>query len=198
MNNLLLATSTLGYTYNSASHTLTNDSDKQEKYALSIEQEVRYNKKSAKYLRFQSDNEKINYHGERIAFVLSDKNILGYARFHRSDVPCAKLGLPKIEESKTIALAFINHIAPDLKQNMKILWIKPHNEYIKPENEEICLTGMKVKCRDINTGLYFWVIIGANQQIMTFERDIQWITFPGKRGTEKWLDDAWVLENKPF
>ncbi len=30
---------------------------------------------------------------------------------------------------------------------------------------------------------------------MVSERDISWITFPGHRGTEKWLHDSWLVEN---
>lgn len=197
MKNLLFVTAALGYAYEPIDENLTNNTS-QEKYFLTIYQKVRYNKEYVKYFRFQPISEKVNYHGERISLILAGKKLLGFARFHKRDMASTQQRLPSVEESKKIALAFIHQVAPELTQNMKILWVKPHDEYIKLEHKEICLTGMKVKCRELNTGLYFWVIIGVNKQIMAFERDIQWITFPGKRATEKWLDDTWALENKPF
>ena len=39
-------------------------------------------------------------------------------------------------------------------------------------------------------------VFGANDKVMVFERDIVWITFPGRRKTEKWLHDQWLMEQK--
>lgn len=201
MKSLFFIIASLGFNYDLSGDIPKISNEKNKGYSLSIEQKVKYNDGYAKIFRFQQSDNKINYHGERISFILSDKKLLGFAKFSVEDVVSSKKELPTADESKKIALKFIEEFAPDLTQHMKVLWIKPHDEYIRligKENDNIRITGMKVKCRDLDSGLYFWVIIGADKQIMTFERNIKWITFPGKRGTEKWLDDAWVLENNPF
>jgi hypothetical protein len=38
------------------------------------------------------------------------------------------------------------------------------------------------------------IIVGADRKVMVFERDIRWMSFPGHRGTEKWLHDSWLAE----
>ncbi len=120
------------------------------------------------------------------------------AIFNAKDIIRNQSQLPTKKQSEEIAKKFIQEVAPDLTENMNILWIEPHEELIIYNNKQSTITGMKVKCRDLRTGLYFWVIVGADKQIMAFERNIKWIVFPGKRGTEKWLDDNWVMHNDPF
>lgn len=59
------------------------------------------------------------------------------------------------------------------------------------------LRGMKVKMRNKSDGLYFWVIVGADKKVMTFERDIYWQNRPyGHRRTEMWLHDQYLIKNK--
>jgi len=55
---------------------------------------------------------------------------------------------------------------------------------------------MKVKIRNTADGRWLWVIVGSDRKVMAFERDVVWITFPGHRGTEKWLHDSWPLMQK--
>jgi hypothetical protein len=50
---------------------------------------------------------------------------------------------------------------------------------------------MKVKMHHDN-GLYGWVIVGSDGQVITFERDIAWDAGEGRRGTQMWLHDAWI------
>lgn len=105
--------------------------------------------------------------------------------------------LPTKEKAREIALNFLREMAADLLPRMEISWIKPHDETIhvlrNGQREAITLTGMKVKARNLADGRWFWVIVGANDRVMVFERDIVWITFPGRRKTEKWLHDEWLM-----
>lgn len=105
--------------------------------------------------------------------------------------------LPTKEKAREIALNFLREMAADLLPRMEISWIKPHDETIhvlrNGQREAITLTGMKVKARNLADGRWFWVIVGANDRVMVFERDIVWITFPGCRKTEKWLHDEWLM-----
>ncbi len=198
METLLLLVSIFGFDYDLENKILRSQTKKDKIYYQVIYHEVKYNQDYVKLFRFQESNEKVNYHGERVSFVVSEEKLLGFARFSAEDHISAQNELPSVEQSQEIALDFIKKIASDLESNMKILWIKPHDEYINIEKKDIRITGMKVKCKDLSTGLYFWVIIGKDKRIIAFERNIKWIVFPGKRGTEKWLDDNWLLANNTF
>lgn len=119
--------------------------------------------------------------------------------FVRIDLDLVGGQLPSREETQAIAMDFLRNAAPDLLPGMKISWIEPHDEPMRVtrngRTEDLTLTGMKVKMRNSADGLWMWVIVGADRKVMVFERDINWITFPGRRGTEKWLHDSWLAEN---
>ncbi|KZM50669.1 hypothetical protein OA90_08530 [Labrenzia sp. OB1] len=106
--------------------------------------------------------------------------------------------LPSRDEARAIALNFLEDAAPDLLTSLKISWIEPHDETIsftrQGKTRPVTLTGMKVKMQNRADGRWMWVIVGSNRRVMIFERDIVWITFPGHRGTEKWLHDSWLDE----
>lgn len=134
--------------------------------------------------------------GEHFSSVVAANGTLkGFANISLDLVNTA---LPSPERSEEIALAFLKEHAPELLPRMKISWVKPHDEPIRVERngryETETLTGMKVKARNLADGLWFWVIVGADENPMVFERDITWITFPGHRKTEKWLHDSWLKE----
>ncbi|HEV7320428.1 MAG TPA: hypothetical protein VGO04_17660 [Ensifer sp.] len=107
--------------------------------------------------------------------------------------------LPTREEAQAIAMDFLRNAAPDLLPVLDISWIDRHDEPLRVtrngREENLTLAGMKVKMRNTADGLWMWVIVGADRKVMVFERDIHWIRFPGHRGTEKWLHDAWLVEN---
>lgn len=134
--------------------------------------------------------------GEHFSTVIADNGRLkGFARI---DLDLVGGQLPSREETQAIAMDFLREAAPDLLPGMKISWIEPHDEPLRVtrngRTEDLTLTGMKVKMRNSADGLWMWVIVGADRKVMVFERDINWITFPGHRGTEKWLHDSWLVE----
>lgn len=134
--------------------------------------------------------------GEHFSTVIADNGRLkGFARI---DLDLVGGELPSREETQAIAMDFLRDAAPDLLPGMKISWIEPHDEPLRVtrngRTEDLTLTGMKVKMRNSADGLWMWVIVGADRKVMVFERDINWITFPGHRGTEKWLHDSWLVE----
>lgn len=142
----------------------------------------------------RSDGRNPTLGGEHFSTVVSSSGVLkGFA--HMS-LDMAGQPLPTRERSESIARAFLQQHAPDLLPGMKISWIEPHDEPIKVKRgervETIKLTGMKVKARNLADNKWFWVIVGANEHPMVFERDIVWISFPGHRKTEKWLHDSWL------
>jgi len=108
--------------------------------------------------------------------------------------------LPDKEASERVARNFLQQYAPDLLSGLELHWIAAHDESIRIHHrgkaETVTLTGMKVKMRNKHDGLWFWVILGGDGQVMIFERDIYWISFPGKRRTEKWLHDSFLAKGK--
>ncbi|MEM8534639.1 MAG: hypothetical protein AAGF95_27600 [Chloroflexota bacterium] len=95
------------------------------------------------------------------------------------------------EEAQQVAETFLANVAPDLTGTLTILWIEPHDETLMADDKTTIVTCMKVKCRQAS-GNYAWVIVGSEERVMTFERDIVWNTDMSVRTTEKWLHDSWL------
>lgn len=152
---------------------------------------------AAELVRYErADGRNSGFGGEHFSTVTaSNGRLKGFARI---DLDLVDHDLPSREEAQTIAMDFLQKQAPDLLPGMKLSWIEPHDEPLRVirngQTEDLTLTGMKVKMRNTADGRWFWVIAGADRKVMVFERDIHWITFPGHRGTEKWLHDSWILE----
>ncbi|MEI3852880.1 MULTISPECIES: hypothetical protein [Ensifer] len=159
---------------------------------------VTLDRQGAELVRYQrTDGRNAALGGEHFSTVIAaDGRLKGFARI---DVALVGGQLPTREETHAIAMDFLRDAAPDLLPVLKISWIEPHDEPLRVarngRTEDLTLTGMKVKMRNTADGLWMWVIVGADRKVMVFERDISWITFPGHRGTEKWLHDSWLVEN---
>lgn len=165
-------------------------------YILVKQQDVVVNDAPASLFRYQpKSNSEYGLMGEHFSYV-ADKNgkLKGFVNL--SEKISDSDNLPSKDESKQSAISFLKTYAPDLLENMEVHWVKPHDETIQVKTgnttKEIVITGMKVKCRNLNDGLWFWVIVNHEKQAYVFERDIEWINFPGKRKTEKWLHDQWL------
>jgi hypothetical protein len=132
--------------------------------------------------------------GEHASFVLApDGRLKGFTRM---DASLAGAPLPSREAARATALEFMRNHAPDLVANHEVHWVERHDETIRTATGGAMVSGMKVKMRNTADRLWMWVIVGPSGQVVTFERDIVWITMPGRRGTEKWLHDAWVSANE--
>ena len=136
--------------------------------------------------------------GEHFSTIIAaDGTLKGFANI---SLDLVNAPLPSPQRSEEIARSFLKEHAPELLPRMKLSWVKPHDEPIMIErngrSEIVKLTGMKVKARNLADGLWFWVIVGADEQPMIFERDITWINFPGHRKTEKWLHDSWLKDKR--
>lgn len=172
-----------------------NDSD----WELRLQREVVVNSEPALLYRYErADNQNTGLYGEHLSLVSNEDGVLkGFVKYTKDH---QNQPLPTQDEALQVSEEFLERVAPDLLENRKVQWVEPHNEVIKIQNEskqlteELTITGMKVKSLNTETGLYFWTIVDANRQVFIFERDIKWITFPGKRGTEKWLHDSYLAE----
>ncbi len=146
----------------------------------------------------REDGRNSGLEGEHFSSVVSESGRLkGFAHI---SLDLVDRPLPSAERSEAIARAFLKEHAPDLLPKMEIHWVDTHDEPIRVERngrtETVALTGMKVKARNLEDRLWFWVIVGPDEQPIVFERDITWITFPGHRKTEKWLHDSWLKQQK--
>lgn len=156
---------------------------------------VRVDGKAAELVRHErADGRNGGLGGEHVSLVLGEGRLKGYARM---DGSLRSGELPSQEESRAIAMAFLSSHAPDLLSRLQISFIAPHDEPVRLDGQPATLTGMKVKMHNLADGRWFWVIVGADRQVMVFERDIVWANLQGRRQTEKWLHDAWLAENRP-
>lgn len=152
---------------------------------------------AAELVRYErSDARNAGLGGEHFSTVTAGNGRLkGFAHI---DLDLIGHDLPSRQDAQTIAMEFLQKQAPDLLPGMKLSWIEPHDDPLRVvrdgKAENLTLTGMKVKMRNTADGLWFWVIVGADRNVMVFERDIHWIRIPGHRGTEKWLHDSWLVE----
>lgn len=162
-------------------------------YQLSLQLDGFMDKKKVYIFRYQKEAAKVNLAHAHVSLVVDDAGKLkGITRMNPALESTAQVSKDKAE---AVARTFLAHYAPDLLENLKLQWVDPHEEVILTEaGKKVVLTGMKVKCRDSKTGLYFWVIVAADASVMVFERDINWNFIKGGRQTEKWLHDAWLAE----
>jgi hypothetical protein len=151
----------------------------------------------AQLIRYErADGRNRGVRGEHFSIVIDESGLLrGFARI---DAGLLGLNLPTKDEAQSIALDFLKEQSPDLLQNYHLFWVEAHDEPVRIFRQGNLiterLTGMKVKMQNEGDGLWFWTIVGPDRRVMVFERDIRWITFPGHRGTEKWLHDSWLIE----
>ncbi|MGL4439024.1 MAG: hypothetical protein ACRCUE_07110 [Bosea sp. (in: a-proteobacteria)] len=124
-------------------------------------------------------------------------NVQGVTKgFTRMDPALAGRQLPSASAARRTAITILERSAPDLLLRHEINWVKQHDERITVSGREITISGMKVKCRNLADGKYFWVIVGSDSELVTFERDIIWNFAAGYRKTQKWLHDTWLKDTK--
>ncbi|MDO5625189.1 MAG: hypothetical protein Q4G71_10925 [Pseudomonadota bacterium] len=130
--------------------------------------------------------------GEHFSVLLDERG--GLKGFANMSLAVAGQPLSSRERTEAVARAFLQEAAPDLLPRMRISWIEPHDETVRAASGPVTLTGMKLKARNTADGRWFWVIVGADERPLVFERDIVWINMPGRRQTEKWLHDDWLAQ----
>jgi len=131
------------------------------------------------------------YGGEHVTTVIGkdDGTIYGYTR---QTADFSADALPSREEAEQAAFRLLNSIDPAFAQGLATQWIDRHDETVADANgAPAIVSGMKVKTRH-TSGLYTWVIVGADNKIVTYERDVAWNTEHSRRQTAMWLHDAWV------
>lgn len=175
--------------------------------------------KAATLLRFQrSDDQNNILGGEHITciFDAETKQLLGYTRM-RGELTPNVADLTHQQALKT-ALTFLTRVAPDLIPaatnlpelntlekhermefspglhlgNVEIQWMDDHPELLTLNRQKTEIHGMKIKMYIPKYKLWAWVIVGCDNQVLTFERNISWDFDAMIRQTQMWLHDDWL------
>ncbi|WP_417235615.1 hypothetical protein [Arthrobacter sp.] len=94
--------------------------------------------------------------------------------------------------ARKIALDFLGEVDADYATGLRELWIDRHDEHINDaDGKPATVAGIKVK-NGHDSGLYAWVIVGEHGQVVTYERDVAWISAEARRHTHMWLHDQWI------
>ncbi|MFI7638303.1 hypothetical protein [Nonomuraea sp. NPDC049400] len=149
--------------------------------------EERHDDRDVTVIRHQPDGYRLG--GPHTSLVLdADGTILGFTRLQDGD----QGPLPRARRAEEIALRFLRQVAPDHAEGLTVNWVAQHDETVtRPDGTTETISGMKVKMHHDN-GLYSWVIVGPDETVLTYERDITWDSGQGRRGTQMWLHDSWV------
>ncbi len=160
-------------------------------FSLMLSRDVLVNKKEAKLVRYQPQNtQTVMFNTAHISLLLDKQNhLLGLTRMLPQ---FTTQQLPNKDQAQHIADQFIATYAQDLQGKLVTQWVDVHDETVQHQGRTLTLKGMKVKMRNQDDGLYTWVIIGYDQSIMVFERDIEWDFLRAGRKTQKWLHDSWL------
>jgi len=79
---------------------------------------------------------------------------------------------------------------------VQVYWINDHKELVTLYGKQEEVHGMKVKMYIPEQKLYIWVIVDKNNEVVVFERSINWDFVKGRRNTQMWLQDHWLLAQK--
>ncbi len=133
----------------------------------------------------------LNYGGEHTSFVVgvADDILYGYTR---QQAGYATGELPSPERARDIAVAFLTEVDRAFAEQLTVLWVDRHDETIRTAAGECTVAGMKVKARH-SDGRYAWVIVAADETVLTYERAITWDAEQSRRLTGMWLHDRWIV-----
>lgn len=169
--------------------------------------------KSALIVRYQASGSIEN--GEHVSVLLDPKThqLMGLTQMLGE---METLELPSPQNAMNIAVKFLAKQAPDLIgktehfdfsaeqndhvtfdetvpfENVSFQWVGHHDETINVNGKPTLIKGVKVKMHIPELGLWAWVIVGKNGEILTFERNISWDFKAQQRLTQMWLHSHWV------
>lgn len=139
-------------------------------------------------VRYQDDGCRLGAPQSSVVFD-AEGTVLGFTRLAE---PADGAKPPGDGESEEIALEFLDRVAPRYAEGLSVEWADRHDEIVTSAGgDAVTVSGTKVKMHHDN-GRYSWVVVGANGEILTYERDITWDSEQGRRGTQMWLHDSWI------
>ncbi|MGX1881271.1 hypothetical protein [Streptomyces sp. NPDC055287] len=145
--------------------------------------------RSVTVVRYEQDTTR-ELGGEHITTVVDAKGTLyGYTRM---TVAGARTPVPAEDKAQETAFNWLKGFAPDHADGLSVQWVDKHDEEIRDKaGAAHTVSGAKVKTHHKN-GLYTWMIVDGNGEIVTYERDIRWDGAANRRATQMWLHDKWI------
>lgn len=149
--------------------------------------EVR-NKEDVRVVRYNNPNDH-RLNNEHVVLVFgSDNRLISYNGYYEQSGD-----LPDDEESLKIAEGIFEKLDPKYARGLSFIRIDYQSRsFHSPDGKEITIPIKWVKFAHRN-GSYNWVSVGPNGSIVEMERESQWDYFRGRRKTEQWNLDDWVL-----
>lgn len=157
-------------------------------YEVSNEPKVR-NRENVTVIRYQ-DTDKIRPNNKHITIIIdNNEELISY-----NNVAFSEGGeMPTEQEALELATQTWSKILPYYARNLSFMRIDHQfREYTDQNGESIEIPVMWIKFAHQN-GTYNWVTIGPNNQIVEIERESEWNYMRGRRSTEMWNYDNWVL-----
>ncbi|GAA3252954.1 hypothetical protein LMG8520_2586 [Lactococcus lactis subsp. lactis] len=154
---------------------------------VSRKSELRNNKK-VDILRFQKDGA-FMLNGPRIIIVLSNNNLVSIKNL--TTLPVGKL--PDKLKAQKITQKVFSIANLEYSRNLSFIRIdKQQRTFINSQGELNQFPVLWIKYGHKN-GSYNWVTLGAEGTIIEMEFDSRWDYYNGRRKTEMWDNDDWVL-----
>lgn len=146
------------------------------------------NKKKVNIIRYQSQGIYL-HNGPRIIEVIEGKHLVSFKNL--TEIPEGKL--LSTERAKALAEKIVHKFNPTYAKGLTFMRIEQQKRSFIDENSvEQTFPVQWIKFAHRN-GSYNWVTLGANGKLVEMEIDSRWDYFHGRRQTEMWDNDDWVL-----
>ncbi|MBO1307913.1 hypothetical protein JZO70_17190 [Enterococcus sp. 669A] len=160
-------------------------------YQLVTESEEVRNKHVVTILRYQKDG-KFVYNGPRIIAVFQNDDLLSIKNL--TSVPEGKL--PGAERARELAESVFSKSNRSYARGLSFIRIEhQQRDFIDDDGKTHQFPVLWIKFAHRN-GSYNWVTLGANGTVVEMEVDSRWDYFRGRRKTEMWDNDDWVLAHE--
>ncbi|GLF99337.1 hypothetical protein [Streptomyces yaizuensis] len=151
--------------------------------------EEKHEDRAVTVVRYEQGTER-TIGGEHITSVVDGEGtLLGYTRM---TLDAAGSSVPSSSTAEKAAFDWMERFVPEHSAGLSVQWVDQHDEEVRDESgAKHTISGAKVKSHHEN-GLYTWVIVDDEGEVISYERDIRWDGSAGRRATQMWLHDKWI------
>lgn len=157
---------------------------------VSVENKIRNNKEISIY-RLQN-NKEFSLNGPRITLILNKAQSI--ESFKNYSI-CNNKKLLSADEAKLKAIKIFKSIDCEYATGLSFMRIEKQSREIIENGKNKVFTVQWIKFSHSN-GSYNWVTLGGDGEIIEIERNSYWDYAKGRRKTEMWDNDDWVLARK--
>lgn len=160
-------------------------------YRLVTERKEKRNGQKVEIVRFQKDG-KFQLNGPRISVVFLNDDIISIKNL--TTIPSGKF--PDLLKARDISQHVFSVANSQYSKGLSFIRIeKQERTFIDYKNEVRTFPVLWIKYGH-KIGSYNWVTLGANGIIIEMEFDSRWDYFKGRRKTEMWDNDDWILAHE--